>query len=86
MENVVHIHNVIFLIQKLGEKQVKANDLTAIIKSEWGENVQHVACSGIPFPPQEALSFLLERNKIVLDSEGFVDLHPEIKLCNSHEE
>ncbi|GAA4842406.1 DUF2492 family protein [Algivirga pacifica] len=84
MSNIIHIHQVIFLIEKLGDQKVKADQLPSVIKGQFGEDVQHSACSGIPFDPEEALEFLLDRNKIIVDEEGFIHLHPTMKLCNSH--
>ena len=85
MNNIKHIHDVIFLIEKK-ELQWTPEDLVEAISNTWGTDVEFVSCSGIPFPKENALEFLINRQKVVLSEEGNVELHPSMKICNGHED
>ena len=85
MNNVKHIHEVIFLIEKNNE-QWTPNELIEAISKTWGADVQFGACSGNAFPKENALNFLIDRKKAVLTAEGKVVLHSSIQICNGHEE
>ncbi|GJM59494.1 MULTISPECIES: DUF2492 family protein [Persicobacter] len=84
MNNIKHIHEVIFLVEQNNGKW-NASGLETAIAENWGADVQFMACSGVPFPKEEALEFLMGRNKVVLDDSGKVRLHPSMQICNGHE-
>jgi probable metal-binding protein len=85
MDNIKHIHEVIFLIEKNNE-QWTPEELVEAIGNTWGTDVQFGACSGNAFPKENALDFLLNRQKAVLSKEGKVRLHPSMQICKGHEE
>ena len=84
MNNVKHIHEVIFLIEKNDQKWTP-EDLIAAIGNTWGADVHFGSCSGTAFPKENALSFLIDRQKVVLNEEGKVQLHPSMNICDGHE-
>ena len=69
-----HIHEVIFLIEKSND-QWTPEELVEAISNEWGTDVHFGACSGNGFPKENALDFLLSRQKVVLSEEGKIVLH-----------
>lgn len=83
MANVKHIHEVIFLIEK-NNNIWTPNELITGLVAEWGTDIQFSSCSGIPFPKEQALEFLLYRDKVVLSDKGLVALHPSMKICEGH--
>ena len=85
MNNIKHIHEVIFLIENNNE-QWTPEQLVEAIGSTWGTDVQFGACSGNAFPKENALDFLINRQKAILSEEGKVTLHPSMQICNGHEE
>ena len=85
MNNIMHIHEVIFLIEKNNE-QWTPDELVKAIGNTWGVDVQFGACSGNAFPKENALNFLINRQKVVVSEEGKVVLHPSMHICNGHEE
>ena len=85
MNNIKHIHEVIFLIEKNNEQWTPEALIEAISKT-WGTDVHFGSCSGNAFPKENALNFLLDRQKAVLSVEGKVALHPSMQICNGHEE
>ena len=85
MNNIEHIHQVIFLIEKNNE-QWTPEELVDAIGNTWGTEVHFGACSGSAFPKENALNFLISRQKAVLSGEGKVALHPSMQICNGHEE
>lgn len=85
MQNVKHIHEVIFLIEK-NNGQWTPGELTVAIAETWGTDVHFGSCSGNAFPKEQALDFLLSRQKAVLSETGHVTLHPSMKICNGHQE
>ena len=84
MNNIKHIHEVIFLIEKHNE-QWTPEELTEAIARTWGPDVHFGSCSGNAFPKEYALDFLLNRQKVLLSQEGKVTLHPSIQICKGHE-
>ena len=85
MNNIKHIHEVVFLIEKNNQKW-SPDDLIMAISNTWGSDVQFGSCSGNAFPKEYALDFLINRQKVVLNQEGKVELHPSMTLCDGHEE
>ncbi|UJH67475.1 DUF2492 family protein [Allomuricauda sp. SCSIO 65647] len=83
MNNSIHIHEVIFLIEKNNE-QWTPSELIEAIGTTWGEDVHFGSCSGNAFPKENALDFLVNRQKVVLSKEGKVALHPSIQICEGH--
>jgi probable metal-binding protein len=84
MSNINHIHEVIFLIEKHNEEWTP-DQLVDAISDTWGSDVQFGSCSGNAFPKENALEFLIDRQKVVVSEEGKVVLHPSMKICNGHE-
>ncbi len=84
MHPVKHIHEVIFLIEQ-NNGQWTPEELTAAIAETWGDDVRFGSCSGNAFPKENALDFLLSRQKAVLSETGLVALHPAMKICSGHE-
>ena len=84
MNNIKHIHEVIFLIEK-SDQSWTPEELIESIGNTWGEDVHFGSCSGNAFPKEDALDFLLSRQKAILSEEGRVLLHPSMKICNGHE-
>lgn len=84
MNNIKHIHEVIFLIEKNNE-QWSPEELVEAIGNTWGPEVQFGSCSGTAFPKEQALDFLINRQKAELTDQGTVALHPAMKRCNGHE-
>lgn len=85
MNNTKHIHEVIFLIEK-NNAQWTPVELVEAIGETWGLDVQFGSCSGNAFPKENALNFLINRQKAVLSEDGKVALHPSMQICNGHEE
>ena len=85
MNNIQHIHQVIFLIENNNE-QWTPNGLVEAIGNKWGTDVHFGSCSGNAFPKENALNFLISRQKVVLTEGGKVALHPSMQICNGHEE
>ena len=85
MNNIEHIHQVIFLIEK-NNAQWTPDELVEAIGNTWGTDVRFGACSGNAFPKEFALNFLIDRNKVVLSEEGKIELHPTMQICKGHEE
>lgn len=81
--NTAHIHDVIFLVQELDGK-LNTNTLLEEISKRMGKDVKFTSCSGVPFDKEEALPFLLEREKVLVNSKGLIEVHPSMKMCNSH--
>ncbi len=85
MNNIKHIHEVIFLIEK-NNQQWTPDELIDAIGNTWGPDVHFGSCSGNAFPKEYALDFLLSRQKVVLTRDNIISLHPSIKLCDGHKE
>ncbi len=85
MNNIKHIHEVIFLIEK-HNAQWTPQELVEAIANTWGSDVQFGSCSGNAFPKENALNFLLSRQKVVLSEKGKVVLHSAMHICDGHEE
>ena len=85
MNNIRHIHEVIFLIEK-NNQQWTPGELVSAIGETWGEDVQFGSCSGNAFAKEYALDFLISRQKVVLSEEGKIALHPSMQICNGHQE
>jgi probable metal-binding protein len=85
MNNIQHIHQVIFLVEQNNEEWTP-EELVEAIGKKWGADVHFGSCSGNAFPKEHALNFLLERNKVVLSQEGKVALHPAMHMCDGHED
>ncbi|WP_223549888.1 DUF2492 family protein [Aestuariivivens sp. NBU2969] len=85
MNNIRHIHEVIFLIEKSNE-QWTPEELIEAISNTWGKDVHFGSCSGNAFPKENALDFLINRQKAILSHEGKVLLHPTMHICNGHKE
>ena len=66
MNNIKHIHEVIFLIEK-SDQSWTPEELIESIGNTWGEDVHFGSCSGNAFPKEDALDFLLVA--------GFKELH-----------
>ena len=85
MNNVQHIHQVIFLIEQ-NNGQWTPDELVAAIGDTWGTDVCFGACSGSAFPKENALDFLLSRQKVAVSETGTIELHPSMQICSGHEE
>ena len=83
MNNIKHIHEVIFLIEK-NNSQWTPQELVEAIGNNWGTDVHFGSCSGNAFPKEYALDFLISRHKAVLSEEGKVALHPSMQICDGH--
>ncbi|ANQ51473.1 YecH family protein [Flammeovirga yaeyamensis] len=81
--NTTHIHEVIFLVQD-NEGVFTPETLVTAIAEKWGDDVGFMSCSGVPTPKEEALQFILDRNKVVVNTEGKIEIHPSMKMCDSH--
>lgn len=85
MNNVKHIHEVIFLIEK-NNSQWTPEELVEAIGTTWGKDIHFGSCSGNAFPKEYALDFLLSRQKAILSADGKVELHPSMQICKGHED
>ncbi len=85
MAVIKHIHEVIFLVEK-HNGQLTPTELVKTIGNTWGDDIHFGACSGMPFPKELALDFLLNRQKVVLTDSGTIALHPAMQICTGHEE
>ena len=85
MNNIKHIHEVIFLIEK-NNAIWTPSELEGAIGKEWGADVHFGSCSGNAFPKENALDFLINRQKAILSKEGKVTLHPSMQICGGHNE
>ncbi|WP_139263291.1 DUF2492 family protein [Flammeovirga pacifica] len=81
--NTTHIHEVIFLVQE-NDNVFTPETLVEAISQKWGSDIGFMSCSGVPTPKEEALQFLLDRNKVVVNAEGRVEIDPSMKMCDSH--
>ena len=84
MNHIKHIHEVIFLIEK-NDAQWSPEELTENIGNTWGKDILFGSCSGNAFAKEYALDFLLSREKVCLNDQGKVALHPQMKICKGHE-
>ena len=84
MSTIKHIHEVIFLIGQHNGQWTPEERIEAIGMA-WSTDVHFGSCSGTAFPKENALDFLIHRQKAVLSEEGKVALHPAMKICNGHE-
>ncbi|WP_109831469.1 DUF2492 family protein [Reichenbachiella versicolor] len=85
MNNIKHIHKLIFLIE--GNNAVwTPEQLVDNIGSTLGNDVRFASCSGNSFTKENALEFLLDRQKVTLIENGKISLHPPMQICNGHEE
>lgn len=82
-DNIKHIHEVLFLFQELGSFP-STDALFSTIKERFGEDVQFISCSQQPFGLEEVVGFLTQRNKIVLNADGSLALHPTMTMCDGH--
>ena len=85
MQNIKHIHEVIFLI-KQNNGVWTPDELITAIGDTWGNDIQFGSCSGTAFHKEHALSFLLHKQKVMLTADDKVVLHPSMQICNGHEE
>lgn len=85
MTNLRHIHEVLFLFQK-EERFNNEEALFTAIKGKFGEDVAFISCSNKPFGLLEVVPFLTKRNKIVQNTDGSLSLHPDMTMCNGHED
>lgn len=85
MTNLRHIHEVLFLFQK-EERFDNEEALFTAIKGKFGEDVAFISCSNKPFGLLEVVPFLTKRNKIVQNTDGSLSLHPDMTMCNGHED
>lgn len=84
MDNIKHIHEVIFLIKR-NNGIWSPDDLVQAIGNTWGQDVHFGSCAGNAFPKENALDFLISRQKVVISNEGKIELHPAMHMCNGHE-
>lgn len=85
MNNIKHIHEVIFLIGK-NDQRWSPEDLIEEIGKTWGTDVHFGSCSGDAFPKEFALDFLISRQKAILSEDGKVTLHPSMQICDGHKD
>ncbi len=83
MENIKHIHEVLFLFQEIGKFESE-KALIALIHERFGNDVQFVSCSNQPFGVDGVVEFLLGRQKIVENANGSLELHPDMTMCDGH--
>lgn len=84
MNNIKHIHEVIFLIEKNNGKW-SPDELVEAIGQAWGTDIHFGSCSGNAFPKEYALDFLLSRQKAIITGDGKISLHPSMQICDGHE-
>ncbi len=84
MNNIKHIHEVLFLFQEKGFFPSEEN-LFATIKERHGDDVQFVSCSNQPFGLDAVVDFLVGREKIIQNEDGSLSLHPAMTMCDGHE-
>ena len=85
MSRIKHIHEVIFLIEKHNGR-LDGHELEEAIAFEWGAEIMFSACSGNLFPKENALEFLISRNKVVFNEMGQIALHPSLQICEGHKD
>lgn len=85
MNNIRHIHEVLFLFQKEGSFDNEEVLFTSI-KGKFGEDVSFISCSKKPFGLEEVVPFLTKREKIVQNADGSLTLHPNMTMCDGHED
>ncbi len=85
MYNIRHIHEVILMMQK-DERANYENEEALIddIFSKFGKNVKFTSCSNFAFSITEVMPFLLEREKIILNKNGSIQLNPSLVMCDGH--
>ncbi len=83
MNNVQHIHEVLFLFQELGSFS-NEDQLFETIKERLGNDVSFTSCCNKPFRLDQVVGFLVKKNKIVKNSDGSLSLHPNMKMCDGH--
>ncbi len=81
MSNVKHVHEVLFLFQEF-KTFADETQMLSVIKSRLGDDVQFISCSQTPFPLEDVLHFLLERDKIIRHDDGSLSLHPSMTMCD----
>ncbi len=83
MENIKHIHEVLFLFQEIGRFE-NQESLFKTIKERLGDDVQFVSCSNQPFGLDKVVDFLVQRNKIIQNPDGSLILHSSMSMCDGH--
>ncbi len=83
MNNIKHIHEVLFLFQEVGNF-ANEKDLFKLIKERHGNDVLFTSCSNQPLGLGGVVDFLINRRKIVQNPDGSLSLHPAMKMCDGH--
>ncbi len=83
MENIKHIHEVLFIFQEIGKFE-NEESLIKVVKERLGDDVQFMSCSHVAFGLEEVVPFLLGRSKIIRNDDGSLMLHPSMSMCGGH--
>ncbi len=83
MDNIKHIHEVLFLFQEIGSFNSEES-LFETIKERFGNDVKFISCSNQPFGLDGVVDFLTQRNKIIQKADGSLHLHSGMTMCDGH--
>ena len=79
-KKIAHIHEVIEILMS-DNKSYSSEEFTNMIQTKFGEDIQFTSCSDNMFDIDEVKSFLLARNKILIEDERILP-HPSLAACN----
>ncbi len=83
MTDSVHVHHVIFWLQEDGNAPMPEAEFNTQLAQKFGEQASFHACSQGGLKNEDVLAFLVGRNKVVV-TDGQVDIHPNMKICDGH--
>ena len=79
-KTVVHIHEVLGILMS-DNRSYSFDEFADMIKTEFGEEIVFTSCADHVFDISEVPSFLLSKNKIVIENER-ISPHPSLAACN----
>ncbi len=85
-KNSKHIHEVLFMMQIQNNVYKNEEELLQSVKDVFGEDIVFESCNDNNITLDKVIPFLLQKQKIVIHQDNSISLHPEMTMCNGHEE
>ncbi|MFC2124796.1 DUF2492 family protein [Bacteroidota bacterium] len=79
-KTVVHIHEVLGILMT-DNRSYSFDEFTDMIKTKFGEDIFFTSCADDLFEISEVPSFLLSKDKIVIDNDRIMP-HPSLTACD----
>lgn len=80
--NELHIHEILHMMVDNQKTYMGEADFVKDIEEKYGADTRFYACSGTNMNAQEAFYFLLQRNKISLNTQQSVAIDPNMTMCD----